>query len=212
MLFLQNKSSLGAHDDLTVTAVPVTVDRGIGYDDLLVGILVVAWYSLYATGLSVSKVEFLVVFRARELVHTVNMVIRIAVRWENMSSTNRMNCQRVGFLAIGTKCTAENGSRIKLVTAELAHQARAGTIEQSPTHQLFHRGNGSGADVLLDVSETSGVDDVLHPSFLLGNLTLELFDFSRVLGFLKFLDVLVVVGFDFVDFGFGISANHRWLP
>ena len=118
----------------------------------------------------------------------------------------------MGFLSIGAQSAAEDGGCIELVTPELTHQARTGSIEESPTDELFHRRNRSISDRLFLVTEPNRIDRIGKPCFLLSDLSLELFDFRWTLGLLQILDILVQIRFDAIGLGIWITTDHWGLP
>src|SRR5205823_14554776 len=98
-----------------------------------------------------SRLEVGVVAGAGELEHAVDVVLGIAVIGEGIATANRMDGKRVGLLAVATQGAAEDAGRIKLVAAELRHQAASRPLEEPPANELFESRAGLAVPRQLEV-------------------------------------------------------------
>ena len=70
--------------------------------------------------MAIPQVELFVVLWTRKFIGAVHVVVGVPIGWEKMASTDSMDRQRMGFLSVGSQCTAEDRGRIELVTTQLA--------------------------------------------------------------------------------------------
>ena len=184
---LEHERSLGAHDDLAIIAEAVAVDRGIGDDDLLVLVLVVA--------------------RGRILVHAVDVVVDLTICRKDTAIADRRHRQRLDLLALAMHGRHKNTSGVELMAAQLRHQASAGAVPEPPADELFHgRPRAPVGQSHRRVAILGGIDQRV------GDLGLELCDSLREHGDVGGLGGIEVLLPADKLLGKRLIAGHRWLP
>ena len=99
---IDHQRRFGSHHDFAVTTKTISVDGRIGNDDFLVRILVVRWNAARAgvavNLILVAHIKIVVVTLPRKFVATINVIVCITILWEDMTSAQCVDRQRMNVL------------------------------------------------------------------------------------------------------------------